>query len=159
MASKLFGKSYLQLIFGRNKEQTDYFVTSGENGEVFEPSFTYHGFRYVSLSVYQSDLLPEDIAAIVLYSDMKVTGDFTTSDSQINQLWKNIQWSQKGNMLSIPTDCPQREKAGWTGDLQVFAPTAAFNMDVQASIFDKVAMELTVGTNRRRRSSKLLSCT
>jgi alpha-L-rhamnosidase len=61
-----------------------------------------------------------------------MTGQFTTSDPEINQLWKNIQWSQKGNMLSIPTDCPQRERAGWTGDIQVFAPTAAFNMDVQA---------------------------
>ncbi|MED4225896.1 alpha-L-rhamnosidase [Neobacillus cucumis] len=119
-------------IVGRNKEQTDYYVTSGEKEEVFEPTFTYHGFRYVRLSGYHSELHPEDIEAIVLYSDMKVTGQFTTSDPEINQLWKNIQWSQKGNMLSIPTDCPQREKAGWTGDIQVFAPTAAFNMDVQA---------------------------
>ncbi|MEH7117780.1 family 78 glycoside hydrolase catalytic domain [Neobacillus vireti] len=119
-------------IVGRNKEQTDYYVTSGETEEVFEPTFTFHGFRYVRLSGYQSELQPEDISAIVLYSDMKVTGQFTTSDQDINQLWKNIQWSQKGNMLSIPTDCPQREKAGWTGDIQVFAPTAAFNMDVQA---------------------------
>ncbi|MEH7097212.1 alpha-L-rhamnosidase [Neobacillus vireti] len=119
-------------IVGRNKEQTDYYVTSGEPEEVFEPTFTYHGFRYVRLSGYQSELQLEDIEAIVLYSDMKSTGQFKTSDPEINQLWKNIQWSQKGNMLSIPTDCPQREKAGWTGDIQVFAPTAAFNMDVQA---------------------------
>ncbi|MEH7073473.1 alpha-L-rhamnosidase [Neobacillus drentensis] len=119
-------------IVGRNKEQIDYYVTGGKNGEVFEPTFTYHGFRYVRLSGYHSQLHPEDISAIVLYSDMKVTGQFTTSDPEINQLWNNIQWSQKGNMLSIPTDCPQREKAGWTGDIQVFAPTAAINMDVQA---------------------------
>ncbi|PFO06427.1 alpha-L-rhamnosidase [Bacillus sp. AFS076308] len=119
-------------IVGRNKEQTDYYVTSGENEEVFEPTFTFHGFRYVRLSGFHSELHREDISAIVLYSNMKVTGLFTTSDSEINQLWKNIQWSQKGNMLSVPTDCPQRERAGWTGDLQVFAPTAAFNMDVQA---------------------------
>ncbi|MBM7653593.1 alpha-L-rhamnosidase [Neobacillus cucumis] len=119
-------------IVGRNKEQTDYYVTRGENGEVFEPTFTFHGFRYVRLSGYDSELEYEDITAIVLYSDMKMTGQFTTSDPKINQLWNNIQWSQKGNMLSIPTDCPQREKAGWTGDIQVFAPTAAFNMDVQA---------------------------
>ncbi|WP_342041613.1 alpha-L-rhamnosidase [Bacillus sp. OTU2372] len=119
-------------IVGRNKEQTDYYVTSGEIGEVFEPTFTFHGFRYVRLSGYHSELHRENISAIVLYSNMKVTGHFTTSDPEINQLWKNIQWSQKGNMLSIPTDCPQRERAGWTGDLQVFAPTSAFNMDVQA---------------------------
>lgn len=119
-------------IVGRNKEQTDYYVTGGEEGEIFEPTFTFHGFRYVRLSGYHSELLSEDISAIVLYSDMKSTGNFKTSDPEINQLWKNIQWSQKGNMLSIPTDCPQRERAGWTGDLQVFAPTATFNMDVQA---------------------------
>ncbi|MDR4946054.1 alpha-L-rhamnosidase [Neobacillus cucumis] len=119
-------------IVGRNKEQTDYYVTSGENGEVFEPTFTFHGFRYVRLSGYDSGLACEDIVAIVLYSNMKMTGQFTTSNPEINQLWNNIKWSQKGNMLSIPTDCPQREKAGWTGDIQVFAPTAAFNMDVQA---------------------------
>lgn len=119
-------------IVGRNKEQTDYYVASGEEGEIFEPTFTFHGFRYVRLSGYDAELLPEDISAIVLYSDMKQTGYFKTSDPEINQLWNNIQWSQKGNMLSIPTDCPQRERAGWTGDLQVFAPTAAFNMDVQS---------------------------
>ncbi|MDF2788205.1 MAG: alpha-L-rhamnosidase [Neobacillus sp.] len=119
-------------IVGRNKEQTDFYVASGEEGEVFEPTFTFHGFRYARLSGYHSELNSEDISAIVLYSDMKLTGNFKTSDPEINQLWKNIQWSQKGNMLSIPTDCPQRERAGWTGDLQVFAPTAAFNMDVQA---------------------------
>lgn len=118
-------------IVGRNKEQTDYYVASGEEGEIFEPTFTFHGFRYVRLSGYNSELLPKNISAVVLYSDMKQTGYFQTSDPEINQLWKNIQWSQKGNMLSIPTDCPQRERAGWTGDLQVFAPTAAFNMDVQ----------------------------
>jgi alpha-L-rhamnosidase len=119
-------------IVGRNKEQTDYYVSSGVKGEVFEPTFTFHGFRYVRLSGYDFQLLPEDISAVVLYTEMKTTGHFTTSDPEINQLWKNIQWSQKGNMLSIPTDCPQRERAGWTGDIQVFAPTAAFNMDVQA---------------------------
>jgi alpha-L-rhamnosidase len=119
-------------IVGRNKEQTDYYIASGIAGEIFEPTFTFHGFRYVRLSGYEEELLPEDIAAVVLFTDMNQTGHFTTSDPAINQLWKNIQWSQKGNMLSIPTDCPQRERAGWTGDIQVFAPTAAFNMDVQA---------------------------
>jgi alpha-L-rhamnosidase len=119
-------------IVGRNKEQTDYYIASGVEGEIFEPTFTFHGFRFVRLSGYNSELLAEDILAIVLYSDMKQTGYFKTSDPEINQLWKNIQWSQKGNMLSIPTDCPQRERAGWTGDLQVFTPTAAFNMDIQA---------------------------
>lgn len=119
-------------IVGRNKDQIDYYIASGQENELFEPTFTFHGFRYVRISGYQAELHPEDISAVVLYSDIKQTGSFSTSDPEINQLWKNITWSQKGNMLSIPTDCPQRERAGWTGDLQVFAPTATFNMDVQS---------------------------
>ncbi|MCM3444267.1 alpha-L-rhamnosidase [Metabacillus halosaccharovorans] len=119
-------------IVGRNKDQTDFYLSCGEDGEIFEPTFTFHGFRYVRITGYDGELRPENISAIVLYSDLRETGYFSTSNSSINQLWKNIQWSQRGNMLSIPTDCPQREKAGWTGDLQVFAPTAAFNMDVDS---------------------------
>ncbi|MGQ4666258.1 family 78 glycoside hydrolase catalytic domain, partial [Metabacillus halosaccharovorans] len=119
-------------IVGRNKDQTDYYLSRGEDEEIFEPTFTFHGFRYVRITGYDGELRPENIAAIVLHSDLRETGQFSTSNSSINQLWNNIQWSQRGNMLSIPTDCPQREKAGWTGDLQVFAPTAAFNMDVDS---------------------------
>ncbi|WP_394186791.1 alpha-L-rhamnosidase [Metabacillus halosaccharovorans] len=119
-------------IVGRNKDQTDYYLSRGEDEEIFEPTFTFHGFRYVRITGYDGELRPENIAAIVLHSDLRETGNFSTSNTSINQLWNNIQWSQRGNMLSIPTDCPQREKAGWTGDLQVFAPTAAFNMDVDS---------------------------
>ncbi|MBB6672379.1 alpha-L-rhamnosidase [Cohnella nanjingensis] len=119
-------------ILGRNKHQTDVYIARGDGPEVYEPVFTFHGFRYVRITGYPAPLRPEDIQAVVLYSDMDVTGEFECSDERLNQLQHNIQWSQMTNMLSIPTDCPQRERAGWTGDIQVFAPTAAFNMDVSA---------------------------
>lgn len=95
-----------------------------------EPDFTFHGFRYIKIDGL--DVLPDkqSVWAYAIYSDMKTTGSFTTSNPKVNQLIENIQWSQKGNMLSIPTDCPQRERVGWTGDIQVFGPTATFFMDV-----------------------------
>ncbi|MCL6443128.1 MAG: glycoside hydrolase family 78 protein [Alicyclobacillus sp.] len=117
-------------IMGRNKHQTDIYIAGGRGYEVYEPAFTYHGFRYVRVKGHPKEIQPEDIEAVVLYSDMNITGTFRCSDDRVNQLQSNILWSQKTNMLSIPTDCPQRERAGWTGDMQVFAPTATFNMDV-----------------------------
>ncbi|HWR99448.1 MAG TPA: family 78 glycoside hydrolase catalytic domain, partial [Prolixibacteraceae bacterium] len=105
--------------------------------EVFEPHFTFHGFRYVKIEGLKVQPAPEMITGVVIHSDMKPSGTFTCSEPMINQLQKNIQWGQKGNFLDIPTDCPQRdERMGWTGDAQVFAPTAAFNFDV-ASFYTK----------------------
>src|SRR5207253_5896731 len=76
---------------------------------------------------WPGQLRPEDISAVVLHSDMERTGWFDCSDPLINQLHENVVWSMRGNFLSIPTDCPQRdERLGWTGDIQVFAPTATF---------------------------------
>ncbi|WP_232311212.1 alpha-L-rhamnosidase [Robertmurraya korlensis] len=125
------GKFFMN-IMGRNKDQIDVYIAKGNGMETYEPSFTYHGFRYVRVTGHPHNIRKTDVKAIVLYSDMETTGHFKCSDGRVNQLQHNIQWSQKTNMLSIPTDCPQREKAGWTGDLQVFAPTAAFNMDVDS---------------------------
>ena len=115
-------------ILGRNKDQTDIFVGRGQE-EVLEPDFTFHGFRYAKISGLPV-LTVDMVKAYVLYSDMKTTGSFRTSNEKVNRLIDNIHWSQKGNMLSVPTDCPQRERVGWTGDLQVFAPTATFFMDI-----------------------------
>lgn len=116
-------------IVGRNKDQKDVFIGNGREA-CLEPDFTFHGFRYIKIDGL--DVLPDkqSVWAYAIYSDMKATGSFTTSNQKINQLIENIQWSQKGNMLSIPTDCPQRERVGWTGDIQVFGPTATFFMDV-----------------------------
>lgn len=107
------------------------YILKGEGEEVFEPHFTFYGFRYIKVTGYPGDLKPENFTAVALYSDMKQTGSFTSSNQLINQLQHNIQWGQKGNFLDVPTDCPQRdERLGWTGDAQVFARTASFNMDV-----------------------------
>ena len=119
-------------IIGRNKDQKDIYILKGGGEEVFEPRFTYHGFRYVKVSGYPGNVRAKDFTGIVLASDLRPTGHFECSDPRINQLQACIEWSQRGNLLSIPTDCPQRERAGWTGDIQVFAPTACFNMDVHA---------------------------
>ncbi len=117
----------------RAAEATDFYILKGQGEEVFEPHFTSHGFRYVQVIDYPGTLGLEDITGVVIHSDIAPTGDFTTSDPAINQLQRNIQWGQRDNFLDIPTDCPQRdERAGWTGDAQVFSMTAAFNFDVAA---------------------------
>jgi len=107
------------------------YTLKGGREETFEPHFTFMGFRYIAVDGFPGELKPEDFTAVVVHSDMPVTGSFTCSDTMINKLQHNIQWGQKGNFLDIPTDCPQRdERLGWTGDAQVFARTAAFNMQV-----------------------------
>ena len=108
----------------------DTFVLKGGGQETFEPHFTWHGFRYVRLEGYPGELRPENVRAVVLYSDMAKTGSFSCSNPLLNQLQHNIQWGQNGNFLDVPTDCPQRdERLGWTGDAQVFSRTAMFNRD------------------------------
>ncbi len=115
----------------RSAVQIDRYTLAGSDPETYEPRFTFHGFRYVAINGYPGDLRPEDIAAVVVHSDMAATGAWESSSDLLNQLYHNIVWGQKGNFLDVPTDCPQRdERLGWTGDAQVFAPTAAFNMDV-----------------------------
>ncbi|TDF90587.1 alpha-L-rhamnosidase [Paenibacillus piri] len=122
--------NFLNNIMGRHKDQKDMYILRGGGPETFEPVFTFHGFRYVKVTGYPGTVRSEHFTAMVLSSDMRYTGFFECSDERINRLQQNIVWSQKTNLLSIPMDCPQRERAGWTGDIQVFAPTAAFNMDV-----------------------------
>ena len=120
---------FLNNVSGRNKEQQDRFIGRGRK-EILEPTFTFHGFRYVKLTGLQRELSKKSIVAVVLYTAMKKTGSLLTDNDKVNQLLNNIEWSQKGNMLSIPTDCPQRERLGWTGDMQIYAPTATFFMDI-----------------------------
>lgn len=114
----------------RAAEQTNRYILKGDGVETFEPHFTFQGFRYVKVEGYPGELTQDDLTAVVLHSDMEPTGHFETSNALINQLQHNIVWGQKGNFLDIPTDCPQRdERLGWTGDIQVFAATACYNMD------------------------------
>lgn len=119
-------------INGINKEQTDTYVLAGTGGdEIWEPAFTFHGFRYVKVTGYPGTVDPANFTALVIGSDLTPTGGFECSDRALTRLHQNVVWSQRSNFLSIPTDCPQRERAGWTGDLQIFAPAATRNMDVR----------------------------
>ncbi|WP_231491930.1 glycoside hydrolase family 78 protein [Pedobacter sp. Leaf170] len=121
----------------RSAKQQNNYILKGKGTEIFEPHFSFQGFRYVKLDGYPGELKLENFTAIAVYSSMSPTGNFTTSNSLLNQLQHNIQWGQKGNFVDVPTDCPQRdERLGWTGDAQAFANTAAYNMDV-SSFFTK----------------------
>ncbi|MDW5288119.1 alpha-L-rhamnosidase [Formosa sp. PL04] len=126
----------------RAAEATDRFILKGDDVEVFQPHFTFHGFRFIK--VEGATPVANDIIGMVIHSDMKETGTFTTSDPLINQLQSNIQWGQRDNFLDIPTDCPQRdERVGWTGDTQVFSMTAGFNFNV-ASFYTKWLKDLAL---------------
>ncbi len=115
----------------RTARATDYYTCRGGGPEEWESRFTFHGFRYVELDGLAGEPGRDAVTGIVLHSDTPAAGEFTCSDSLLNQLQHNIVWGQKGNFLDVPTDCPQRdERLGWMGDAQVFARTAAFNMDV-----------------------------
>ena len=115
----------------RRAGQTDRYTLSGKSREVYEPHFTFHGFRYVAVTGLPAPPDSTTITGIAVSSDLAQTGSLVTSDSLLNQLQRNIVWGQRSNFLDVPTDCPQRdERLGWTGDAQVFARTAAFNMDV-----------------------------
>jgi alpha-L-rhamnosidase len=121
----------------RGAAQTVRYTLKGGGDELYEPHFTFHGFRYVAVDGLPGTPTPENLTGVVIHSDMTPTGSFETSKPLVNQLQHNIAWGQKGNFLDVPTDCPQRdERMGWTGDAQVFARTAAFNMDV-AGFFTK----------------------
>ena len=97
----------------------------------YKTSFTVFGFRYAQI-IGDVDVQPEDFTAITVYSDMEQTGDFNCSDERVNQLLINTRWSMKGNFLDVPTDCPTRERLGWTGDAQVFFNTGAYLMNTAA---------------------------
>jgi Alpha-L-rhamnosidase N-terminal domain./Bacterial alpha-L-rhamnosidase. len=110
--------------------QVDRVVSAGRPGDVFEPRHTTHGFRYVAVEGHPDDLTPEDVTGVVVHSDLRRTGWFSCSDERINRLHEAAVWSFRDNACEIPTDCPHRERAGWTGDWQLYAPTAAFLYDV-----------------------------
>jgi alpha-L-rhamnosidase len=117
----------------RRAAATDTYVCAGADVEVFEPRFTFHGFRYAEITGYPGRLARGDVTARVLHSDTPWTGRFACSDPAVNQLHANIAWGQRGNFVAVPTDCPQRdERLGWLADAQVFAPTATRNADVSA---------------------------
>ncbi|RYG71202.1 alpha-L-rhamnosidase [bacterium] len=133
----------------RSAAQTDNYTLKGEGEEIWEPRFTFHGFRFVEVQGYPGQLTNDALTAIVIHSDTPKTGDFECSDELLNKLQQNIDWGQRGNFVDIPTDCPQRdERLGWTGDAQVFVRTAAFNRNV-AGFFAEWARDTADSQNDR----------
>jgi alpha-L-rhamnosidase len=117
----------------RGAPQVDTYICRGGQAEVFEPHFTYHGFRYVEVTGLETAPSLADLAGCVLHSAAPETGQFASSSPLFNKIMDAIQWTQRGNLHSTPTDCPQRdERLGWMGDAQVFSQTAIFNRDMAA---------------------------
>jgi alpha-L-rhamnosidase len=114
---------------GQNKDMTDVWVLAGTGGdEVFEPRFTYRGFRYARVTGYPGELRPEHVTGVVLASDLAETGEFRSDHPRLDRLHANVVRTQRLNLVSIPTDDTMREGQGWTGDIQVFAPAATNNL-------------------------------
>ena len=124
--------NYINNVSGFNRDQTNIYVAKGEGVEEYCPSFTFQGFRYMKLTNYPGEVKADAFTAYVLSSDCRKSGTFACSNPKLNQLQSNITWSQRGNFLTIPTDCPQRERAGWTGDVFVYCDTAMWNADTLA---------------------------
>lgn len=134
------GNVYVENL--RSARSTDHYVCRSGDIEIWEPRFTFHGFRYVEIA--SSDVNAEviKITGIALYTNMQETGKFECSDPALNKLFTNIHWGMKGNFLEVPADCPQRdERQGWTGDAQVFVTTACFLRDVKG-FFEKWALDV-----------------
>jgi alpha-L-rhamnosidase len=117
----------------RSAKQTVRYTAKGGGPEIFEPHFTFQGFRFVAVSGWPGEPGLDAFTGIVVHSAIAPTGTFESSNPLLNQLQHNIVWGQKGNFVDVPTDCPQRdERLGWTGDAQAFARTACFNHDSAA---------------------------
>lgn len=110
--------------------QTDRYILKGEGVEVWEPRFVYHGFQYVEVRGLPVAPTLETITGVVLHTAFDKTGNFACSDPLLNRTQQNMEWSFIGNYHGIPTDCPHREKIGWTGDAHLVAETGLFNYDV-----------------------------
>ena len=130
----------------RKAKQRIRYIMCGKGVEVFKPTFTWQGFRYVRIDKFPYDEIDLNcIKAIVIHSDMKARSSFICGNKKINQLYHNVIWGQKSNFIDIPTDCPQRdERIGWLGDAQVFVHTAAINYDVER-FFGKWLCDLALG--------------
>ncbi|MFE0930411.1 family 78 glycoside hydrolase catalytic domain [Streptomyces mutabilis] len=108
--------------------QEDRVVSDGTTP--FEPRHTTHGFQYVRVEGHPGALTPDDMSGVVVHTDLRRTGWFHCDNEDLNRLHLAADWSLRGNVCDIPTDCPTRERAGWTGDWQLYLPTAAFLYDV-----------------------------
>ncbi len=121
---------------------TDTYVLKGEGEEIWQPRFTYHGFRYVEVTGYPGRPTADAITGVAVNSNIPLTGSFECSSPMVNRLYQNIVWTQRANFISVPTDCPQRdERLGWTGDVETFVRAATYNADV-AAFFTKWLVDL-----------------
>ncbi|MDF2669483.1 MAG: alpha-L-rhamnosidase [Paenibacillus sp.] len=127
----------------RKAKQLITYICRGGAVEIYEPTFTFQGFRYVKIEgLANNESIASSLVGVVIHTDLEETGTFHSSNELLNQLQRNIVWGQKGNFLDVPTDCPQRdERLGWTGDAQVFIRTSAFIMNV-APFFSKWLRDL-----------------
>ena len=131
----------------RGAPSVDHYICKGSGAEMWQPRFTFHGFRYVEITGLTAAPGKDAVTGIVIGSDTPRTGEFSCSDPRLNQLQSNIQWGQRGNYISVPTDCPQRdERLGWMGDAEVFIRTATYNADV-AAFFTKWLVDVDDGQN------------
>lgn len=126
---------------GREEFQEVTYICRGAEVETYTPHFAVFGFRYALVEGVEPE--NADFTAIAVYSDMEEVGDFKCSDPLINQLVENARWSQKGNFLDVPVDCPTRERNAWTGDAMIYCRTAAYFMDVQ-QFFKKWLCDQTI---------------
>lgn len=118
----------------RKARATDFYTCRGDDdGETFQPRFTFHGFQFVEVSNFPGEPTLDSVTGLVMHSDTPMTSTFQCSDPMVNRLYQNVLWTQRANFLDLPTDCPQRdERMGWTGDAQAYIATAAYNADIGA---------------------------
>lgn len=127
-AELLHEDGMLNVVPNRGAKATDAYILKGEGQEVYEPRFTYHGFRYVEVTGFPGTPTLESIEGRVVHSAVEPMGGFICSNSLINSIHKNVLWGQLSNLMSVPTDCPQRdERMGWMGDAQLVAEEAIYN--------------------------------
>ena len=110
--------------------QVDSVVSAGAPGDVFEPRRTTHGFQHVRIEGHPGDLTVDDVRGVVVHTDLRRTGWFSSSDARLDRFHEAAVWSLRDNACDVPTDCPHRERGPWVGDWQLFVPTAAFLYDV-----------------------------
>ncbi len=123
----------LEELLRTNRFQMDEYVLAGGEEEIWEPRFTYHGFQYVEVLGWPGQLTTLNFDARVVHTDFKSVGSFASSNEVLNQIQQATRWSYRTNFHSIPTDCPHREKNGWTGDAQLAVGAGLFNFDTGSS--------------------------
>jgi alpha-L-rhamnosidase len=123
--------NYLDEKSGKEWFQRDEVILGDEQVD-YTPAFTIHGFRYLAIDGPADPISQDDVEGIVLSSNIPQISEFRASDPRLERLWTNVLWSLRSNFTDTPTDCPTRERSGWTGDIQVFGPTAAQMVDARA---------------------------